>query len=177
MNSKGIFCIALLLAAAGIELGMRQSSALANAKTAEAKTIALEAEQLNMARTAIEENTDAIILQTLREQLQQNKTPEEIKRAVNSRLAALFTATEKNYTRGITVEFAIGSGGNADTAFLNENSSIIVLPAGGRTIAGEYSFTGGLLRNKAVQAEITGSRTRQLFRIPAGYTIRATVVK
>ena len=48
--------------------------------------------------------------------------------------------------------------------------------AGEKTLQAEYCFTGGLMKNNQVVAEIAGKQTKLLFTMPAGYTIRETVI-
>ncbi|MDP2973804.1 MAG: hypothetical protein Q8N60_02020 [Candidatus Diapherotrites archaeon] len=185
MNNKGIFCFLLLLSAIALETNFLNESIEADKILAQGKTIAFEAEKASFIRTAIENNTDAMIRESLQQAIMLNVPQEELKDFVNKRLAMLFAAAENEYKgeidKGkIKVQFrATGcpaSGGLSLEDFLKENSTALIVSVKGKTVLAEYDFTGGLLRNCFVEAEIAGERTKTVFRLPPGYSIKATVV-
>ena len=180
MNNKGIFCFLLLLSAIALETNFLNESIEADKILAQGKTIAFEAEKAALIRTAIENNVDAIIKESLQEAILLNIPQEELKDFANERLALLFGAIEKEYSGKIKAQFrATGcpaSDGKPLIDFLNENSTALIVSVKGKTVLAEYDFTGGLQRNCFVEAEIAGERTKTVFRLPPGYSIKATVV-
>ncbi len=174
MNCKGLFCFLIVLAFAGMQLQFLNQSAAAKQELERAEAIAIEAEQLNLIKTGIEINVDSLVRQTLRDNLLQNKEPEQIKSSVNGKLLRFFKAIAEGYAGTAEITFFPGKGA-LSLLFLNENSKVNVVKYGRHVIAAEYTFTGGLLRDKEVAAEVRGQRTTQFFKMPAGYTIRATV--
>ena len=173
MNNKGIFCFLILLAFSAIQAEQFKGNRTQMLQLEKAKATAMEAEQLNAIKLSIEINTDKVVKQTIHEALLQNKEPEEIRDAVNQKLTQLFNATSEAY-KTAKIEFK-STAGQLNTEFLNNNSKAIVSKIDKKTIAAEYVFTGGILKNQEAFAEITGKKTRQQFKIPIGYTIKATV--
>jgi hypothetical protein len=172
MNRRGLSCI-LLLAFLGIELAFLEKSIALNRLEAEAMAAAFEAEQACFSRTVLEENTDLLVWETLRQGLSLGLENEELKAAVNARLVAFFAESEKaSGSSGISLEFLPES---KSFFFLSENTSLIQKKAAGKGLEAEYCFTGGLLKNKEVKARVFGERVETEFRIPAGYCVKAGV--
>lgn len=176
MNNKGVFCFLLLLAAIALETNFLNESIEAGKILAQGKTIAFEAEKASFIRTVIENNTDAMALESLQQAMLLHLPQEELKGFVNKKLALLFAETEKEYNAEIKVRFSTSNGLQLEE-FLNENSIVIVITVEGKAVLAEYTFTGGLLKNDFVQAEIAGEQTKLLFKLPVGYTVKATVVR
>ncbi len=175
MNSKGLFCFVLLLGAIAIETGLLNQGLEAKRDVAGGKAIAFEAEKTAFVRTVIENSVDAVIEWELYNGLLLNLGPEEIKQRVNRKLLVLFGEIEKAYGKEIKVRFYAGNGVLSE-GFLNENSKVLVTRINRGTIAAEYNFTAGLLKNNLVFAEIAGKKTKQFFKIPAGYSLGKTVI-
>lgn len=173
MNNKGLFCFLLLLAFASIQTGLLGRAAESEIETGRAGALAFEAEQLSTARAIMENSIDLAIEEGLRQGIALNLGPEEIKRLVNARLALLFEKMETQGFPGIKAEFEEES---KNQAFLNENSTASVARISGMEVEAEYSFTGGLLKNKAVKAKISGKKAAITMELPAGYTVKETVV-
>ncbi|RLG18087.1 hypothetical protein DRN67_04540 [Candidatus Micrarchaeota archaeon] len=176
MNNKGILCFTILLAFASMQLDFLNESSNAREQLQRVKATAIEAEQLNAIRTAIEINTDMIIEQAMQAKLLQDKEAEEIKRAVNQNLLRFARAVEETFQENPQTVFH-SSKGPLTLQFLNENSKVNVIKADNKVITAEYTFTGGLLKNKVVFAEIRGDHVSQIFQIPAGYTVKAVISK
>ena len=102
-----------------------------------------------------------------------NLGQEETKIFVNRKLVLLFTEMEKANWEGIKIEFKAES---KNLQFLNENSAIATEAIDKKTIMATYYFTGGLLKNKKVYAEIKGKKATLGFEIPAGYSIKESVI-
>ncbi len=186
MNNKGIFCFLLLLSAIALETNFLNESIEADKILAQGKTIAFEAEKASFIRTVIENNTDAMVRESLQQAILLNIPQEELKLFVNGKLVLLFAETEKEYNSKIKVQF---KGYDAETKmqfttsdglqfedFLNNNSTALIVSIKGKTVLAEYDFTGGLQRNNFIEAEIAGDNTKTVFRLPPGYSIKATVV-
>lgn len=176
MNKNGIFCAAVLLAFAGIQIALLEAENSAAAEIQSAAGTAFETERLNLARTAVENSMDALISETMRGQLLLNSDSEKIKKAVNEKIAAFLQSSQAAYAPEIKIEFKTAAGAPSEE-FLNQNSAIIVEAVGAKTIMCEYSFTGGVLKNNRLWAEISGAKTKTQFMLPIGYSIAATAVK
>jgi len=175
MNCRGLFCFLIVLAFIAMRLAFLQGSIDARQGLAGARALAIEGEQLNLARTALEISVDNVVEGALEQGLRENLGPEEIKGLVNGRVMRLFGRAKEEYNGEVKVRFW-AKGGVLGKGFLDENSKVSVVNVKGKAIAAEYVFTGGLLKSKGVRAEIAGERAMQEFRIPVGYTARAMVV-
>ena len=173
MNGKGIFCFVLLLAFFAIEARFLAEAAEASSRIGAAEELGFEAENAWLARAVMEEDVDIAIKEALRQGLLLNLGHEETKIFVNSRLALLFAEMEKANWEGIAIEFGPES---KNLEFLNENSAVSVEAVGDKTIKATYYFTGGLLKNKKVYAEVKGKKAAIGFELPAGYSINGSVV-
>ncbi len=173
MNGKGIFCFLLLLAFFTLEIGFLDRATEERRSIAQAKALAFEAEKAFLVRSLMENSVDLAIDKGLLQGLQLNLGPQEIKGHVNSRLAALFRKMEKAYNDEISISFDTKS---LQESFLNKNSSVIVTRLDKKTIEAEYCFTGGIMASNTVSAKITGKGVTQIFRMPAGYTVKAEVL-
>ncbi len=173
MNEKGILCFVLLLAFFAIQTRFLAETSEASRKIDMAEELGFEAEKAWLARAVMEENVDLAIKETLNQGLLLNLGPKETKIFVNSKLVLLFVEMEKTNLEGIVIEFKPES---KNLQFLNENSAIAIEAIDKKTIITTYYFTGGLLKNKKVYAEIKGTNTMLEFEIPAGYSIKESVV-
>jgi len=173
MNRHGLFCFVLLLAFFAVEAGFFAGAGEASHSIAEAGSLAFEAEKTSFTRALVENSVDAVVKESLRQALVLNLGQEETKKHVNSRLALLFTKIEKAYSEEIEVKFDFES---IQESFLNENSSVLVTKLKGKALEAEYCFTAGVMKNRFVEAEITGGKVKQFFKMPAGYTVKKEVV-
>jgi hypothetical protein len=173
MNRRGIFCFLLLLAFFSLEIGLLNQTSEPAAKLGEARALAFEAEKASLVRALMENSVDATIEESLRQGLLLNQEPKDIKKTVNNRLASLFGKMQKEFNEEVKVFFDPNS---LDEEYLNENSSVLVTRLDKKTVKAEYCFTGGLMKNNEVIAEIRGGSAKLLFKMPAGYTIGKTVI-
>lgn len=171
MNNKGLFCFLLVLAFASIQTGLLGRAT--EMETGRARALAFEAEQLSTARAIMENGIDLAAEEGLRQGIALNLEPEEIKQLVNARLAMLFEKMETQGFPGIKTEFEEES---KNPAFLNENSAVSVARISGREVEAEYSFTGGLMKNKTARAKISGKKAVIIMELPVGYTVKEMVV-
>jgi hypothetical protein len=175
MNARGIFCFFILLAflAIGREIataGNEVCSAIGGAELT-----AMKLERANAIRSVIEENVDFIVRESIRESCAEAEGS-TVKIAVSRKLAELFSATEEAYNGGADIKFGTRSGAAPDFAFLQENSSAIVVSAWGRRLAAEYCFTGGIAKSEYVSAKIDVEGAETQFILPAGYCQAVEVV-
>ena len=173
MNNKGLFCFLLLLAFASIQTGLLGRAAESEIEAGRARALAFEAEQLSTARAIMENGVDLAAKEGLKKGIALNLKPEEIKALVNARLALLFEKMETEGFPGLKAEFE-EEGKNI--AFLNENSAVSSARIASREVEAEYSFTGGLMKDKTVRAKISGTRAAITMELPAGYTVKETVI-
>ncbi len=173
MNEKGIFCFVLLLAFFAIQTRFLAETTEATGRIELAEELGFEAEKAWLARAVMEEDVDFVIKETLHQGLLLNLGQEETKIFVNSKLVLLFAEMEKANWEGIEIKFRQES---KNLQFLNENSAIAVEAIDKKTIMATYYFTGGLLKNKKVYAEIKGKKAMLGFEIPAGYSINKSVI-
>ena len=174
MNSRGIFCFVLLLAFFALEARFLNEAGSQETQLRKAGEIAFELEKAGFARALMENSVDSAIGQELKEGIAKNLEPKEIKESVNQRLAMLFQKMESGYSEGISVKFCHDC---MDLQFLNENSSVFAGNAGKATIAAQYCFTGGIKKDKKIEAEISGKSAKLVFSMPIGYCIEATAAK
>jgi hypothetical protein len=173
MNKKGLFCFLLLLAFASIQAGLLARAAGAEAETEKALALAFEAEQLSTARAIMENGIDLAVEEGLAQGIALGLGPEETKALVNARLALLFEKMEGPCFPGLQTMFEAES---KDAFFLNGNSAVSMARVAGREIEAEYSFTGGLMKNRAVKAEIRGKNALVEMELPIGYTVKKRAV-
>lgn len=182
-----ILIVAFLIAFIGV-----QNQAIESRKNLNNSIIlAIEMEQNNKVRTILEENTDFIIDETLREQiLSDNLEPELAKIAVSKKLTGFFEKIENEFNEGQKILFfsamlspsqysavSLAEKKKLIEADLLENSQVLIIPIGEHSVLTEYSFTGGLMKNTIVGAEISSKNSKQFFLIPIDYTSRVLVVK
>ena len=173
MNEKGIFCFVLLLAFFAIQTRFLAETTEASNKIEMAEELGFEAEKIWLARAVMEEDIDIAIKEALNNSLLLNLGQDETKIFVNSKLILLFAEMEKANWDGIDIEFKLES---KNLQFLNENSAIATEAIGKKTSMATYYFTGGILKNKKVYAEIKGKKAILGFEIPTGYSIKESVV-
>lgn len=172
MNRGGFFCFVFVLAFLSAEVTFMQGSSAENQEMLEAKIIAFDLEKTSFTRTLMENSVDSVLRESLRQGLVQNLGPEEIKDLANRNLELLFQRMETAYGQE-NLKFYPKEIGRE---FLNSNSVVLVTKLGEKTIEAEYCFTGGIMKENRVFAEIKGKEAKQEFQIPAGYTIKATVI-
>jgi len=171
MNGSGFFCFFILLAFVSIEFGFLEKAGEAGHSLALARQAGFEAESVSMARSVLEESADAVVLDALKQGIAMDLEGEGIKWLVNERLSALFGGMESVYGQCPVVSFE-----EKGVSFLNGNSSVFVQRVGKKEVVAEYSFTGGLMRDRPLNARISCGNAEAFFSLPAGYTMAATVV-
>lgn len=154
--------------------------------------IAIEAEQNNKTRTILEENTDSIIKETIeREILLNNLNPKEINRKIAENLMALFDAAGKNAETPRQISFFSGNFSKSryneiifsknkkalELKDIAENSKVSIAPIAKNAFIAEFSFTGGIMKDKIFGAEISSKNSSQFFIMPIDYTLKAVVAK
>lgn len=175
-RQKGFFCFLIVLAAIAIEAGLLENAAEAERVIGRGRAIAFEAESAALARTLIEDSLDSAIKSELKEGIALNLEPGEIRERANRKILLLFQRIEEAFNEGISARF-YSEQGKIDETFLNKNSKVNVIRVRGKSVKAEYSYTGGLLKNNRVFAEISGKNARMLFTIPIGYTVSETALE
>ena len=128
--------------------------------------LAMDFEKVNLQRAIMEENTDFIVKEILAgEAMLCSAAPSEVKQKISNALAGYFG--------GLQVEFASSKGNAADEKFLNGHSALVVKRIG-PVCEMQYTFHGGALKDEFVYAEVPGKNASQEFRIPAGYSHKAS---
>jgi len=192
MNSKGIFCIAIVLVFICSILLFESAQSETSLKISKTITLAIENEKNNVERAFLEENTDKIIARALQAEIQfGNLDPEKVKVDVCSQIFNFFRQKQKFDEPFRKIEFfsttfssrqyngIIFSNSKQPLQFqdLVENSKVLIVPLGKNSFAAEFYFTGGLYRNKLVGAEISSKNSMQVFLLPIDYTARVLVLK
>lgn len=172
MNQAGFFCFVLLLAFFALEAGFLNEAEGGKMRLQKAGEIAFELEKAGFARALMENSVDYAVEMQLREGIAKNLEPEEMKIAVNENLALLFQKMESAYSEEISVKFLPD---DLNAGFLNENSSVFLAKAGKTAILAQYCFTGGIKKDKKIEAEISGKNAKLVFSVPKGYCIETTV--
>lgn len=173
-NNRGIFCFALVLAFAAIELNFLEGAGSAEAILGESVSLGFETEKVSLTRAVIENSVDKAIEESLMQGLVLDLEAGEIKKETNKRLIALFEKIEESHSREIRARFARKAFAQD---FLNQNSSVIVQRIDKRAIEASYSFTGGLEKGNEVSAEISSKGARAFFKLVPGYTVKASFLE
>jgi hypothetical protein len=162
---KGFFTFALCMSMAIMLLFAYAAAEKNNYKLEKTKTELIAAENANMQRTLLENNTDKIILLKLQEEIvKENFNTHSLQEEINKALSSYL----KNKTNARTIfNETIGE---ITLEFLNQNSSVMMLEIKGVTYA-EYVFTGGTLKNTTVGKKF-GNKIVSSFVIPAESTTR-----
>lgn len=173
MNSKAFFGFLIAISFTVIIIHAHLGQLERSHSLKQTKNLLLQAEKANFQRTIIEENTDYFIKQNLTELLSKTSNMEEIKQEMDKRLLGYFKKTEEIYG----ISFATEQKQPVSLQHLQETTKALVLDSEAGIAEAEYSFTGGENKNKKITAKITEGKAEQEFMLPAGYTIKTTVVK
>lgn len=190
MHSRGLFSFVLVLVflLAALELG--GIGAESGRQTGTAMRYALEMEQAGLVRNEIERNFDEVIGGALARGVAAGNLDAELLKIEISDAVVVFAMEEELiHNRNPSVMFGIvrktgkgytgmletgGTGLSAEE--LRSLFSVLVLNISEGVFVAEFVFTGGLLRDRALGAEIEFDGYAQLFVVPVGYTRRVVVV-
>lgn len=171
---KGFFTLTLVLLVASVMFFFLFSTINARAKIEKAVINALELEEADFVRFQLEENSAYIIRKTLEHGLSSDADSIILNQQIASKLESFFknfaTESQAEIDLYITDGFT-----KQNLENLAELSRTIIIKEKNASYA-EYVFTGGLLRNRRVFAEIKVGRSVSLFEIKPGYTIRVVGV-
>ena len=192
MNARGVFTFVIVLGFISVYLMFLHSANAGAENLSSAGRHALEMEKVNLVRSVLESNVDFLIEKTLESEfLSADKDPEKLKLKVNEKLIGFFNKIENSQPySGIEINFYSGTFTKnqysrilysknkvkLNAKFLNENSNVLVVNIKDSVYIAEYSFTGGILKNKVAYAVIASENFKQLFLIPIDYVKRVVVV-
>jgi hypothetical protein len=160
---KGFTSFALVLAMALILFYFTNTTQTNQLGMEKVKHELMKAEQANKERTLLENNTDKIILEKLKEQIiKKNFNAQQVQNEINSKLAEYLKG--KAHTATILREKT----GETNPAYLNENTSIMIIKGKTGTYA-EYYFTSTITKNTTISAQF-GNKIISYFEMPIGYT-------
>ncbi|HLD58228.1 MAG TPA: hypothetical protein VI977_01125 [archaeon] len=176
MNSKGLFCFFLVISIAGMQAAMHAQALQENEKFEKTRSLSIEIESLDFARTIIEENADFIAEQAMAEEIRNNnQDTESIKQKANEKISAFFEKEKEFLAREKSLQLGFLQN-NPSREFLNENSSLLLISYEGFFFL-EYSFTGGILKNNFLKAEIESENAKKSLELPISYVQHAVVLK
>ncbi|MBI2529928.1 MAG: hypothetical protein HYW05_02195 [Candidatus Diapherotrites archaeon] len=186
MRSRGILSFVLVLLFIAMEfamLGAQNEIAMEIGKT---QALLMQMEKASYVRNEIEQNSDFLIERVMENELKGgNYDPETIRGKICSALFGYFTDVESAYAAHPSIKFYSAFASSSEyqelplkvKAPLQEsdicaNSKVIVV----KDLEGysaEFSYTGGIFKDRAVFAEIAYGNYLQVFAIPFDYAITA----
>lgn len=176
MNKRGLFCFFLVLCFAGMQASLQMQSLQEKEKFEKTKSLIFEIESLDFARTILEENTDFIAGQAMAEEIKKgNEETESVKQKTNEKISAFFSKAKESLEKEKSLQI-IFLKNRPEKDFLNINSSLLIISYENFFFA-EYNFSGGVLKNNFLKAEIESAGAKKNFEIPTGYAQHAVVVK
>lgn len=190
MHSRGLFSFALLVVFTTILVELALASGEIADASSEAELYAVEIEHAALVRSEIEGNFDALIEKTLAREISAGVLDSAVlKNSVAKAIVELARSEERIHNQNPSVKFGtatkagIGYSGTLSEELegispekIWEYSSVLVLPVSENAFLAEFTFTGGLRRNKVLAADIDSGRYAQRFVMPIGYTRRIVAV-
>lgn len=188
MRARGIFSfvlVALFIAMEFAMLGAQDEIAKEIGKT---QILLMQMEKASYVRNEIEQNSDFLIGKVMENELNgRNYDPEAIKGEVCSALFDYFGDAESAYAESPSVKFysAFATSSEYQELLLKigeplqefdlcANSKALVVKIGGNYTA-EFSYTGGIFKDRIVFAEIAYKNYSLAFVIPFDYAITAEI--
>ena len=104
-----------------------------------------------------------------------NQDTESIKQKANEKISAFFEKEKEFLAREKSLQLGFLQN-NPSREFLNENSSLLLISYEGFFFL-EYSFTGGILKNNFLKAEIESENAKKSLELPISYVQHAVVLK
>jgi len=191
LNSRGLFCFTLVLAFSAGYFSLANSSEETFAELQKGKSLAFEAEKSSLLKHSVEANLDFLIAKAIEEETKKgNLDAEKLNEKIAGKIFNYFNELEKqqgfekieffegNYSKNNYEKILKGKRNKKlGLVFLLENSRVLVLNLEEKVYLVEFSFTGGIFKNKVGYAVISTPNTRDYFLLPVNYSHKTMVVK
>ena len=168
---KGFFTLTVVLIVVSILVFFLFSTIGAKTKVEKATLSVLELEEADFIRFQLEENVAYVIRKTLEQGLSSEADSiilnQQIANKLEKMLKKFANESQAEINLYITDGFTKENLGN----LAELSRTIITKDQKSNAGYGEYVFTGGLLKNKRIVAEIKVGKSVSLFEIKPGYTI------
>ncbi len=186
MRSRGIMSFVLVLLFIATEFAMLEAGDKIAEGIAGTKVLLMQMERAAYVRNEIEQNSDFLIGRVMENELKRkNYDPEAIKGKICSALSGYFGNVELAYAENPSVKFYSAFATSSEyQELLSEmktplqefelcaDSKVLVVKIGGNYTA-EFSYTGGIFKDRVVFAEIAYGNHSQAFVVPFDYAITA----
>jgi hypothetical protein len=174
MNSNGLFCFFLVMLFTSSFILLRAGG------EREKNTLAFEIEKTSFERAMLEQNTDFLIRKSIENEIAFGLlNPLEIKKNVCKKLFDFFKENEGE-NQGIKKSFYFQDKSRLIKNRLSleelEMNSIAVVVAKKKIVFAEFYYTGGLLKNNFLTADIESQGIIQKFMVPPEYSVRTVGV-
>ena len=186
---KGVYSFTLVFIFAACAVAMVAGAGAARAKLGEGSLSAMEIERASFLRFMLEENTDAMVAETIEQEMLAGSTEGE---ALNAKIAAAleqyFGGMEKEQglggkieffeigTSGLSEQFTPATGNLKKIGGISQYCKTVVVNIKEHVFLVQFRFTGGLMKNRAVLGIIRVGGSEQYFLLLPGYSIEKTVV-
>ena len=184
---RGIYSFVLVFVFIACLLFLIHGAGIVRGKLAEGSGIAMEIERTSFIRFMLEENTDAVIEETIEMEVKLgNREPGALNRKIAENLLAYFRGMEGEQ-QGAKVEFFevnivslskhfTPTGKLGELKGIEEYCSTSVTSTGKNVFLVDFRFTGGLMKNTAVLGRISSGKAEQYFLLLPGYSAERVVV-
>ncbi|MFH1224499.1 MAG: hypothetical protein V1676_01720 [Candidatus Diapherotrites archaeon] len=185
MHRRGIFTFVLVLLFIQSAAVMSGIAAEQQRSISDARSLALQMERARLVREEVEVAVDRTIGQTMLAEISSgNKNPAAIRAKIAENLVSVFGQFEDAYPENPKVDFFAGNyygggylrllgteGGKPKARELENYFRVLVLHAGSKAYAAEFTYTGGEMKSRVLYAKISTESFSQVFVIPIGYKI------
>jgi len=168
---KGFFTLTVVLIVASILLFFLFSTIEAKTKVEKAMLSVLELEEADFIRFQLEENVAYVIRKTLEQGLGSEADSIILNQQIANKLEKMLKKFASESQTEINLYITDGFTKENFENLAELSRTIIIEDQKGNAGYAEYVFTGGLLKNKRIVAEIKVGRSASLFEIKPGYTI------
>jgi len=179
---RGIYSFVLVFAFTASLLLVISTTGIAREKLSEGELVAARIEKISFQRFQLEENTDAIIEESIQTGiLTGNRDGETLNIFISSSIEKFYSKQKEIEffevnTRDLTTHFTPRKKELTPLVSLEQNCKTIVLNIKEQVYLVQFEFTGGLMRDKAVLGRIREGNAEQYFLILPGYSIEKVVV-
>ena len=188
MRARGVFSFVLVVLFIAVEFAMLGAQNEIAKEIGKTEALLMQMERASYVRNEIELNSDFLIERVMENELRgRNYDPEAIKGKICSALFGYFMDVESAYATHPSIKFYSAFATSSEyqelpskvKAQLQEsdicaNSKVIVVKDLG-SYSAEFSYTGGIFKDRVVFAEIAYGNYLQVFVIPFDYAITAEI--
>jgi len=179
---RGIYSFVLVFAFTASLLLVIFTAGIAREKLSESELAAARIEKISFQRFQLEENTDAIIEESIQFGiLAGQRDGEALNKFISLNLELFYSGKEKIEffevnIRDLTAHFTPIKKELTPLKSLEQNCKTIVLNIKEHVFLVQFEFTGGLMKDKAVLGRIKEGNAEQYFLLLPGYSIEKVIV-